>query len=113
MKSQITDFVFGAKCSWASRMLPKASMPRPLPALQRKSRLLVVSELKRVEPLIDIRKLVQSEEDVTEIDEVQARGCFEFLRRRLPTERQGERLLGRFRPRREGYGAVADEGVVQ
>src|SRR5437879_4857831 len=102
MKSQMTDFAFGAKCSWASRMLPKASMPRPLPALQRKSRLVVRLADAR-SPLIDIGKLVQGEEDVTEVDEGQPQGRGELILGRLATERHLERPLGGLGPRGKGF----------
>src|SRR5260221_14241565 len=101
MKSQMTDFAFGRKCSCASRMLPKASMPRPPPALLRNSR------------LVDISKLVQGEEDVTEVDEVQPRSRVEFFFRRFPAECPLEGLLRGLGAGGEGFGAVADEGVVE
>src|SRR5579859_3729019 len=101
MKSQITDFARGAKCSRASSRLPRASVPRPAPALERKSR------------LVHIGKLVQGEKDVTEVDQGKRRGRLELPGRRRAPQRDREGVPGGLRAQGEGPRAVADEGIVQ
>src|SRR5438105_2736214 len=106
MNSQITDFAFGAKCSWASSRLPSASIPIPPPAWRRKSR-------RDGHGLVDIDELIQGEEDMAEVGEIKPARDVQLAGIRLPAEREQKRPLGRPRRPGEALRAVPDERVVQ